>query len=324
VSEPSSNSVRTALVTGGAGFIGHHLATALAGRGYRVRVLDDLSRGSRARIDTLAGAVEFISGSVLDERAAGNAMQGVDVVFHEAAWVSVPHSVERPVEYHEVNATGALKVLEAARRAEVKRVVYASSSSIYGESEELPKRESMRAEPISPYAVSKYTGELYTSVYAKVYGMQTVSLRYFNVFGPGQDPKSLYGAAIPAIVGRMIRGERPTLFGDGMQTRDFCYVENVVNANILAAEAQGVAGEAVNIACGERIAVIDIVHLTNRILGTSIEPVYAPARTGDVKHSLADLSEAERVIGYRPRVFFEEGLKRVIAEMKGVEAGRKK
>jgi UDP-glucose 4-epimerase len=243
----------------------------------------------------------------------------VDVVFHQAAWVSVPHSVERPLDYHRINATGTLTMLEAARQAGVRRFVYASSSSCYGESPELPKRETMRCAPISPYAVAKYTGEMYATVYAHVHGMETVSLRYFNVFGPHQDPQSQYGAAIPAIVTRMLRGERPTLFGDGQQTRDFCYVDNVVQANLLAAEAPGVRGQEINIACGQRVTVNDIVRLTNEILGTRLEPQYAPPRPGDVRDSLADISLARQVIGYQPAVMFEEGLRRCVEWYRGVK-----
>lgn len=301
---------RIALVTGGAGFIGHHIAKALAGRGYSVRVLDDLSKGDRSRLQ--GTAVELIVGSVLDRGALAGAMKGVEVVFHEAAWVSVPHSVEHPLEYHENDATATLLALESARQAGVKRFVYASSSAAYGESPELPKRETMRAVPISPYAVAKYTGELYTTVYAKVYGLQTISLRYFNVFGAHQDPKSLYGAAIPAIVTRMLRGEKPTIYGDGEQTRDFCHIDNVVRANLLAAEAAKLDGDVVNVACGQRVTVNDIVRLTNRVLGTKIEPLHAPPRAGDVRDSVADISLARQVLGYEPAVFFEEGLKRSI------------
>ncbi len=310
---------RRALVTGGAGFIGSHIVRALCQRGYQTRVLDDLSRGQKNRLSDLSNSVELIEGSILDDRALASAVRDIDVIFHEAAWVSVPQSVEQPLEYHDVNATGTLRVLQAARQAGVGRVVYASSSSAYGEEPEQPKRESMRALPISPYAVSKYAGELYATVFALSYGLETISLRYFNAFGPGQDPKSQYGAAIPAIVTRMLRGQSPTIFGDGEQTRDFCYIDNIVSANLLAAEADKVNGEAINIGCGRRTSVNNIVTLTNQILATDIPPTYAPSRPGDVRDSLADIALAKSTIGYSPVVHFEEGLKRSIDWYRTIE-----
>jgi UDP-glucose 4-epimerase len=311
---------KTALVTGGAGFIGHHLVRGLIQRGYRVRVIDDLSRGDRRRLDGLS-EIEFVEASVLDRALLATAVKGVDVIFHEAALASVPQSVEMPLEYHQADATGTLCVLEAARQAGVKRVVYAASSSAYGEQPELPKRENMPADPISPYAVAKYAGELYMSVYARIHAMQTVCLRYFNVFGPHQDPKSQYGAAIPAIVTRMLRGERPTIYGDGEQTRDFCYVENVVAANVLAGEAPDIGGAVLNIACGQKVTVNQIVSRTNEILGMHLEPIHAEPRVGDVRDSWADISLARKAIGYQPTVFFDEGLARSIEWYRA--AGRK-
>jgi len=303
----------TALVTGGAGFIGNHLAKALLERGWAVRIIDDLSNGQKRRVDALGPAVSFTQGSILDPAALVAAMKGAEVVFHHAALAGVPQSVEQPMEYHEVDATGTLRVLEAARRAGVRRVIYAASSSAYGEQGGGPKNESMLPAPISPYAVAKRVGELYVSVYARIYGLDGISLRYFNVFGPHQDPKSQYGAAIPAIVARMIRGERPTIFGDGRQTRDFCYVENVVQANLLAAEAPGrLEGQVVNIACGRAVTINDVVDMTNHILGTSLTPVHAPPRPGDVRDSLADVGLAGKVLHYEPKVFFEDGLRRWI------------
>lgn len=303
---------RTALVTGGAGFIGHHLAHALVVRGVKTRVLDDLSRGSLERLRDIASDIEFIEGSVLDEGKLKQALRGVEVVFHHGALASVPQSVEQPLEYHEVDATGTLKVLEVARQAGVKKVIYAASSSAYGDQPELPKRETQLPAPISPYAVAKYVGELYLSVYAELHGMETLSLRYFNVFGPHQDPKSLYGAAIPAIVSRVVQGVSPTIYGDGEQTRDFCYIENVVEANLLAARTPGLKGQVVNVACGQRVSVNDIVRQANAYLGSAVKPVYAPPRAGDVRDSWADISAAAALIGYRPKVFFEEGLRRWI------------
>jgi len=306
-----------ALVTGGAGFIGHHLARALLSRGYRVRILDDFSSGKRSRLALSSDLLEIIEGSILDEPALIRATAGVDVIFHEAALVSVPASMERPLEYHEVNATGTLRVLQAARAAGVKRFIYAASSAAYGDLPDLPKRESQHPMPISPYAVSKYIGELYASVYCRSYGIQSVSLRYFNVFGPEQDPKSQYGAAIPSIVSALLRGQPPTIYGDGEQTRDFCYIDNVVQANVLAAEAPRLGGEIVNIACGRRVSVNAIVAKANELLGTKIRPHHVAARAGDVRDSVADISLAKKLLGYEPLVHFEEGLAKAIDYYKG-------
>ena len=308
--------LRSALVTGGAGFIGHHLANALLGRGYRVRVLDNFSSGKRSRLPSGNDALEIVQGSILDDASLARAMAGIDVVFHEAALVSVPASLQQPLEYHEVNATGTLRVLETARAAGVKRLIYAASSAAYGDLPDLPKRETQRPLPISPYAVSKYIGELYASVYCHAYGLQTISLRYFNVFGPEQDPKSQYGAAIPSIVTAILRGQAPTIYGDGEQTRDFCYIDNVVQANLLAAESPRLSGEVVNIACGRRVSVNAIVAQANRLLGTNIRAQYVAPRPGDVRDSVADISLATELLGYRPQVQFEEGLEKAIAYYK--------
>jgi UDP-glucose 4-epimerase len=236
----------------------------------------------------------------------------VDVIFHQAAWAGVPQSVSRPLEYHHNNATGTLVLLEAAREAGVRRFIYAASSSAYGDQPELPKREGMTPTPISPYAAAKYAGELYVSLYAKLHGMETIRLRYFNVFGPGQDPRSQYGAAVPAVVLSLLRGKRPTIYGDGEQTRDFCFIENVVRANLLAADAKELRGEAVNIACGRRVSVNSIVEMANEILGTNIAAEHKPPRLGDVRDSWASIALAEKLIGYRPSIFFEEGLRKSI------------
>jgi UDP-glucose 4-epimerase len=314
-----THNFRTALVTGGAGFIGHHLAHALVAGGVKTRVIDDLSRGTAARLKDIASQVDFVEGSILDDAKLARAIEGVDVIFHHGAWASVPQSVEQPLEYNEIDATGTLKILEAARQAGVRKVVYAASSSAYGDQPQLPKCEDQLPSPISPYAVAKYVGELYLTVYAQLHGMETISLRYFNVFGPHQDPKSLYGAAIPAIVSRVVKGVSPTLYGDGEQTRDFCYIDNVVNANLLAANTKGLKGQVVNVACGQRVSVNDIVRLANRYLGSDVKPTYAPPRVGDVKDSWADITLAKQVIGYEPKVFFEEGLRRWIEWYKGSE-----
>lgn len=310
---------RSALVTGGAGFIGHHITHALVARGVKTRVIDDLSRGSVSRLKDIASQVDFVEGSILDSSKLTRALEGIDVIFHHGAWASVPQSVELPLEYNEIDGTGTLKLLEAARQVGVRKIVYAASSSAYGDQPQLPKREDQLPSPISPYAVAKYIGELYLTVYAQLHHMETISLRYFNVFGPHQDPKSLYGAAIPAIVSRVIKGISPTLYGDGEQTRDFCYIDNVVNANLLAASTPNLKGQVVNVACGQRVSVNDIVNIANKYLGTHVKPTYAPPRVGDVKDSWADISLAKETIGYQPKIFFEEGLHRWIDWYKGSE-----
>lgn len=302
----------TVLVTGGGGFIGSHITHALVRDGYRVRVLDNLSGcGSWRRLDDLGDQVERIVGDVCRPADVIRAVDGVDAVIHHAAAVSVPESVARPLDYHAACATGTLTLLEAARAAGVPRFVYASTSAAYGDAPEQPKVETMRTVPINPYGIAKLAGEMYVTAYARLHGMKTISLRYFNVFGPGQDPKSQYGAAVPAIVSLLVRGESPTIYGDGEQTRDFCFIDNVVAANLLALKAD-VRGEAVNIGCGRRVTVNAIVDQANRLLGTRVPSTYAPPRAGDVRDSLADISLAEQRIDYRPAVQFEEGLARSI------------
>lgn len=305
---------KTALVTGAAGFIASHITRALVGRGYAVRAFDDLSGGMQwSRIaDLREHGVTLMQGSVLDAVALAEAVRGVDVIFHHAALVSVAESVGEPLRYHQADATGTLMVLEAARKANVRRLVYASTSAAYGDDPEQPKRESMVPAPGSPYAVAKFAGECYVSAYARLHGMQTVALRYFNVFGPGQNPKSQYGAAIPNIVSRMLKGQRPTIFGDGEQTRDFCHVDNVVSANLLAAESDKAAGQAVNVGCGVAISVNQIVRSVNAITGANVEADHAPARPGEVRHSLADITAARELLGYEPVLMFEEGLRQAI------------
>lgn len=301
------------LVTGGAGFIGSHLVTALLQRGRRVRVLDDFSTGHRRNLADLAARIEVIEGDIRDRDATHAAMRGVDVCYHLAAQGSVPRSVDHPQQAHDINVTGSLNVLIAARDARVRRLVYSASSAAYGETPTLPKVESIAPQPLSPYAVSKLAAEHYCLAFAHCYGLQTISLRYFNVFGPRQDPASQYAAAIPAFVSRMLAGQRPIVFGDGEQSRDFCYIDNVVEANLLAAQAPQTAGQVVNIACGERVTLNQIIQLINEHLGTSLAPDYRDPRPGDVRHSLADISAARDLIGYQPRVMFAEGLRRSIA-----------
>jgi nucleoside-diphosphate-sugar epimerase len=300
------------LVTGGAGFIGSHLVQRLLEQGERVRVLDDFSTGRRSNLAGLERDCELIEGDIRDRELVQGCMQGVEVVYHLAARASVPRSVEQPLAAHEVNVTGTLNLLLAARESGVRRFVYSSSSAAYGDTPTLPKSEEMAPQPRSPYAVSKLAGEYYCTCFAQVYGLSTISLRYFNVFGPRQDPDSPYAAAIPAFLTRMLSGRPPIIYGDGEQSRDFCYIDNVVEANLRAAGTAGGSGEVFNIACGERITLNAIVALINHRLGTDLSPLYEPPRPGDVRHSLAALERARTVLGYEPKVMFAEGLERTI------------
>jgi nucleoside-diphosphate-sugar epimerase len=304
------------LVTGGAGFIGSNIVEELVARGEQVRVLDDLSTGRRSNIEPFLDSIELVQGSLTSDDALNKAVAGVDFIIHQAALPSVPRSVSDPLQSHEANATGTLKLLIAARDAGVRRVVYASSSSVYGDSPILPKREDMPTRPLSPYAVNKLAGEEYCKVFTGVYSLPTVSLRYFNVFGPRQDPTSQYAAVIPAFISSMLQDKRPTIYGDGLQTRDFTYVSNIVNANLLACESNGADGLAVNVACAERISLLDLVAEINRLLGKDIEPIFEPVRAGDVKHSLADISVAREKLRFEPRVTFSEGLARTLEYMR--------
>lgn len=302
----------TFLVTGGGGFIGSHIVRALLDRADTVRVMDDFSTGRRENIADILNDIELIEESIVDFDAIAPAFDGVDYVLHQAAIPSVPRSVEDPVSSHEANCTGTLNVMMAARDAACKRVVQASSSSVYGSNPELPKVETMRPKPISPYAATKLTQEAYAGAFYGSFGLETVSLRYFNVFGPRQDPTSQYAAVIPIFCTRMLKGEKPIVFGDGEQTRDFTYVANVVQANIRAALAEDGAGEAFNIACGERISLNELLDLLREAIGTDIEAIYDDPRVGDVKHSLADISAAQEAFGYEAEVSFEEGLQRTV------------
>ena len=308
------------LVTGGAGFIGSHLVEALAAEGYAVRVLDDLSTGRASNLDAVRDRIEFVEASASDFAECERAMQGVAYVFHEAAVPSVPRSVAEPLQSHESGPTATLNVLEAARRAGVRRVMFAASSSAYGETETLPKVESIVPDPLSPYAAGKLAGEHYVRVYARSMGLDGVSLRYFNVFGPRQDPSSPYSGVISLFLKAMSRGERPRIYGDGLQTRDFTYVDDVVRANLLAMRREEpLGGAALNVGGGRRVSLLDLVAALNAILGTDLEPELLPPRAGDVRDSLAGLDLVAKELGYKPSVDFAEGLRRTAASF--VEAG---
>lgn len=303
----------TYLVTGGAGFIGSHIVDRLVGNGEDVRVLDNFATGKIENVEHNLDNIELIRGSITNLQTVREAMDGVDYVLHQAAIPSVPRSVADPITSNEANIAGTLNVLVAARDAGVKRVVYASSSSVYGDTPTLPKLESMPNDPLSPYALTKLAGEYYCRMFTNLYGLETVSLRYFNVFGPRQDPTSEYAAVIPKFLTLMVEGKRPTIFGDGMQSRDFTYVGNNVTANLLACHRPDIGGEVLNIACGESFTLLDLVGELNSILGKSIEPILSPPRPGDVKHSLADIERAQRLLGFAPEIGFREGIEKLTA-----------
>jgi nucleoside-diphosphate-sugar epimerase len=302
------------LVTGGAGFIGCNLVRFLLAKGHQAVVLDNFATGKRANIADVADRIDLREADVRDRQAVGKAMAGCDAVFHEAALGSVPRSVADPVTSHDVNVNGTIAVLEAARAAGVQRVIFAASSSAYGNQKESPKHEGMVPMPLSPYASSKVACEAYLAAYAASYGLQTLCLRYFNVFGPYQDPEGPYAAVIPAFVSRLLHGERPIVYGDGEQSRDFCYIDNACQANWLAAQADaGVCdGRAINIACNRRTSLNEILAALNRLLGLKVKADYQATRPGDVKHSLAAIDLARKTIGYEPKIFFEEGLAKAI------------
>ena len=307
-----SNDVTTYLVTGGAGFIGSHITTRLVEEGHRVRVLDNLCTGSRDNLAHLRDGFEFFHGDVADPIAVRRAVAGVEIVFHQAALASVPLSVKDPVAVHTACVTGTITVLDAARQAGVRRVVYAGSSSAYGNDPVMPKRETQLPQACSPYAAVKLAGELYCESFAAVYSLETVRLRYFNIFGERQDPASPYSAVIPLFVSALLQGRRPTIFGDGSQSRDFLYVGNVVDANLLAARAANVSGQVFNVGSGQSLSVRDLLQQICERLNVRFDPIFAPPRAGDIQDSWADISAAQRELGYRPQVSLADGLQRTI------------
>ena len=313
------------LVTGGAGFIGSHIVDALVARGDQVVVLDDLSSGNLENLQQSASAIEFQQGSILDSELLSDLLVDVDVVFHQAAMVSVPRSLVEPALTHQINATGTLTVLEAARTSRVRRVIYAGSSSCYGNTTEKVQSELRVPAPISPYGAAKLAGEQYCHAFYRSFGLETVTLRYFNVFGPRQDPASPYSAVIPLFITAMLRGETPTIFGDGTQSRDFTYIDNVVHGNLLAADVETVSGEPINMANGESNSLLDVVALINKFLMTDdhqpsdtsktsnpIEPMFAAARKGDILHSRADIERAMSQLEYESQVDFSTGIAKTV------------
>jgi UDP-glucose 4-epimerase len=300
------------LVTGGAGFIGSNICRKLVSQGCFVRVIDNLLTGKKSNLADIIDKIEFIEADMGDEQKARSAMKGIDVVLHEGALPSVPKSVDNPAATHKHCVDATFTLLLAARDAGIKRFVYAASSSAYGDTPTLPKIETMTTNPLSPYAAAKLFGEYYCSVFYKVWGLETISLRYFNVFGPYQDPTSQYAAAIPAFVTLILKDKSPTIYGDGEQSRDFTYIDNVVDANLLAARVKHTAGEVINIACGQAVTINQIIGMINKLVGKNVKPIYAPSRAGDVKHSLADITLARKTIGFNPAISFQQGLEKAI------------
>lgn len=305
------------LVTGGAGFIGSNLVAALLGQGHRVRVLDNFSTGRRENLEPCLERIELIEGDLRSFQIVQEAVDGIDFVLHQGALPSVPRSIQNPIATNEVNVVGTLHVLQAALKAGVKRLIYASSSSVYGDNADLPKHEAMRPNPISPYAVSKLAGEQYCRSYWRIYGLETVCLRYFNVFGPGQDPESQYAAVIPRFIQATLHNTPITVHGDGKQSRDFTFVENVVRANIRACTAPEAAGQVLNIAGGERHTLLDLIASLAEIVGTYPELTFTERRPGDVLHSQADISRAAEVLGYAPCIGFVDGLRKTVDWLAG-------
>jgi UDP-glucose 4-epimerase len=312
-------SARRALVTGGMGFIGSHLADALLAADWQVRVLDDLSSGREENLAHASGKLDVVRGDLCDPALLERCVEGCDVVFHQGAVPSVPRSVAEPIRTHRVNASGTLAVLEASRQAGVRRVVYAASSSAYGDTPQLPKVETMPANPRSPYALQKWTGETYCRLYADLYGLETVALRYFNVFGPRQNPKSEYAAVVPRFAVACLRGEPALVYGDGGQTRDFTFVADAVRANLLAADSPKASGSVMNVAGGRRISLLELLEIIADLVGTKIPPRHEPGRAGDVRDSLADLGRARDLLGYEPQVSLRDGLARTVESLRALE-----
>jgi UDP-glucose 4-epimerase len=302
------------LVTGGAGFIGSNLTESLLKKKHFVRVLDDFSTGKKENLkfNRSYPSLEVVKGDIRDPRTCKKAIKGVEYIFHQAALPSVQRSVEDPETSNAVNVGGTLNILLAAKEEGVKRVIYASSSSIYGDTPTLPKDEEMPSDPLSPYALQKYIGEKYCRLFYQLYDLDTVSLRYFNIFGPKQDPNSVYSAVIPRFIDALLQGRPPIIFGDGEQSRDFTFIENVVQANLLAMSAKHLHGEAMNIACGKRISLNQLMIVLKEILGSKLSPVYQESRKGDVRHSLADIRMAKQILNYEPEVGIEDGLKKTM------------
>ena len=306
--------MRQVLITGGAGFIGSNIVKELLNQGEKVRVLDNFATGKRENLFEFKNNPNFelIEGDLRSFHIVRDAVKGIDFILHQGALPSVPRSINDPITTNDVNIIGTLNILESAKEFDVKRIVYASSSSVYGNSKTLPKVEDMPVAPMSPYALSKYTGERYCQIFYKIYGLETVVLRYFNVFGPNQDPTSQYSAVIPKFINLMKNDKRPVIYGDGTQSRDFTYVSNVVEANLLACTANKVAEEVFNIACGERFSLIDLVGIINKIFCKNIKPIFQDERPGDVKHSLAKIEKAKKYLNYIPTISFEEGLNKTV------------
>ncbi|MFB3921486.1 MAG: SDR family oxidoreductase [Terriglobia bacterium] len=308
------------LVTGGAGFIGSGLVRRLLERGDKVRVVDNFSTGLRSNLTEVLNRIELIEGDLVDLAVSRKAVAGMEYVLHQAALPSVPRSIEDPISSNHANVTATLNLLVAARDVHVKRFVFASSSSVYGDTEVLPKVETMRENPISPYALTKLAGEKYCVIFHRVYGLPTVSLRYFNVFGPRQNPDSPYSGVISRFVDAALSGRRPTVFGDGEQSRDFTFVENAIQANLLACRAEGVAGLVFNVGTGERCSLNDVLRGLSKIVGRNLNPEYAVPRSGDVRHSLADIGQARHLLGYDPKIHFDEGLRETVEWFKSTRS----
>jgi len=300
------------VVTGGGGFIGSHIVEELLRRNETVRVIDNFSTGKWENVEPFEGGAEIIEADIAEGKKLLRFLKGADFVIHQAAIPSVPKSILDPVKSHHANVNGTLQLLNASREANVRRVVYASSSSVYGDSPTLPKHEGMMPNPLSPYGAQKLFAEIYCQVFSRAYGLETVSLRYFNVFGPRQDSTSQYSGVLALFIPAVLQSKRPTIYGDGLQSRDFTYVQNVVEANLLACTVPGVAGQVFNVACGDRITVNSMLQQINKITGKDIAPIYADPRPGDIKHSQADITRAKEHLGYQPKISFEEGLRNTI------------